>query len=136
MITKNSENSLMRYVDEISARMELEGMERKDFEEEMLGNLKSSVNELISEGYDEKEAVKIAIERFTDDSSFDNYSKNDKHKVNPKELPAKLFSQVMAMIISITAVSMFVPHPINYLAILGIVAGLGYSIINTLANSK
>lgn len=135
MLSAKNEKNIMRYVDELSGKMELEGAERKEFEEEMFENLKISINELMEGGLTEDEAIKVAINRFGEDH-FEAYGKEKKNREDVEDMPAKLFSYVMSLLIAVVAVSIFVPGPVKYLAILGIVSGLGYAIISLLTKNK
>lgn len=135
-MTKNGERLLMRYVDELTSKLEFEGTDRRELEKEIFNKLKDSVDNLISQGYDEKQAINMAIDQF-DDSEYNKIEKKDESKkVDPKDLPAKLFSQVMSMVIAIACVMFFVPSPIKYIAILGIISGMGYTIINTINHNR
>lgn len=57
-------------------------------------------------------------------------------KVDSRELPARLFSLVMSMIISVVCVITYLPQPINFISALSIICGMGYTIINTISHNR
>lgn len=129
MLSAKTQKNIIRYVDELTSRMELEGVDRKEFEEEMIENIKASVEGIIAEGYSEEEALKKAFERFGDDEVVKDYNPNV-HAKKSQSSPAELFSTIMGLVIGLVVVYIFVPSPIKIIPILGIIAGGGFRLIN------
>lgn len=129
MLSAKTQKNITRYVDQLTSRMELEGVDRKEFEEEMIENIKASVEGIVAEGHSEEEALKKAFDRFGDDEVVKDYNPNV-HTKKPEPSPAELFSTIMGLIIGLVAVYMFVPSPVKIVPMLGIIAGGGYHLIN------
>jgi len=71
-ITKKSIENIEEFLDTIIDKIELPTSEKLDFKEENKTNLIASIQELMSNGHKEKEAVKIAIDRFGDFNDLHN----------------------------------------------------------------
>lgn len=134
MISGKGEKQIIRYVDEFASKLELEDKELKDFEEEMIENLKSSVDELMKQGYGEKEAISKAIDQFGDDSIIEEMKQE---YTNKERDPVVIYNLLIGGLIAIAAIFFFVPYlPVKVIAILGVIAGIGSSIMNQLYNKE
>ncbi|MBU3158091.1 hypothetical protein LL037_25495 (plasmid) [Clostridium estertheticum] len=80
-ISKQSTKNIEEFLDTIMLKIELPLGEKVDFKEENKANLITSMQELVSDGHKEKEAFKIAIDRFGDFNDLHSETLNFNKKI-------------------------------------------------------
>lgn len=91
--------------------------EKNDFKDEMKSNLKSSIEDLISEGYSEKNATTIAFKRFGDLSNIKEDIKALHKEVNNMYSFLNCLIKAILLCIIIMCIGILIYHKEKYIFI-------------------
>lgn len=116
-LNKETLNKINEYAEDFSHQLYEDLAERNDFEDEMKSNLKSSIEDLISEGYSEKNATTIAFKRFGDLSNIKEDIKDLHKEVNNMHNFLNYLIKAIFLCIIVICIGMLIYHKEKYIFI-------------------